>query len=163
MAKQQENKKNEKTSKDTKKKVDEVKKDQNTKTNENKNIKDNKKTTKTKSSTTSKSTTKTTKPKETKTTKKENLTKTNEKEITKQQDDILATSIKVIEDEGSETLEQIIIDKLKALYRLQYIHSQLDKIRIIRGELPAEVQDMEDEIEGLKTRKMCIRDRDYIS
>ena len=46
----------------------------------------------------------------------------------------------------------MVVEKLKSLYKLQYIHTQLDKIRIIRGELPAEVQDMEDEIEGLKTR-----------
>ena len=39
-----------------------------------------------------------------------------------------------------------------ALYRLQQIDSQIDKIRIIRGELPLEVQDLEDETEGLKTR-----------
>lgn len=42
--------------------------------------------------------------------------------------------------------------KLVALYSLQQIDSQIDKIRIIRGELPLEVQDLEDEIEGLETR-----------
>ena len=42
--------------------------------------------------------------------------------------------------------------RLIALYRLQQIDSQIDKIRIIRGELPLEVQDLEDETEGLKTR-----------
>ncbi|MDP4281319.1 MAG: C4-type zinc ribbon domain-containing protein [Bacteroidota bacterium] len=39
-----------------------------------------------------------------------------------------------------------------ALYNLQQIDSQIDKIRIIRGELPLEVQDLEDEIAGLETR-----------
>ena len=42
--------------------------------------------------------------------------------------------------------------KLKALYDLQSIMSQIDKIKILRGELPSEVQDLEDEIEGLNTR-----------
>ena len=39
-----------------------------------------------------------------------------------------------------------------ALYSLQQIDFQVDKIRIIRGELPLEVQDLEDEIAGLETR-----------
>jgi len=43
-------------------------------------------------------------------------------------------------------------DKLTALYQLQTIDSQIDRIRIVRGELPLEVQDLEDEIEGLETR-----------
>lgn len=43
-------------------------------------------------------------------------------------------------------------DKLRALYNLQQIHSQIDKIRTVRGELPLEVQDLEDEIAGLETR-----------
>jgi len=42
--------------------------------------------------------------------------------------------------------------KLRALFDLQVIDSKIDKIRIIRGELPLEVQDLEDELEGLKTR-----------
>ena len=43
-------------------------------------------------------------------------------------------------------------EKLRALYDLQIIDSKIDKIRIVRGELPLEVQDLEDELEGLKTR-----------
>lgn len=43
-------------------------------------------------------------------------------------------------------------DKLKALFELQAIDSEIDKIRILRGELPLEVRDLEDEIEGLQTR-----------
>ena len=43
-------------------------------------------------------------------------------------------------------------DRLKALYQLQIIDSQVDKIRIMRGELPLEIEDLEDLIEGLKTR-----------
>ncbi|MCD4697233.1 MAG: hypothetical protein K8S16_13430 [Bacteroidales bacterium] len=49
--------------------------------------------------------------------------------------------------------EEITIkQRLLALYKLQQIDSQIDKIRIIRGELPLEVQDLEDEIVGLETR-----------
>ena len=45
-----------------------------------------------------------------------------------------------------------IEEKLKALYMLQQVHSEIDKINILRGELPLEVQDLEDEIAGLQTR-----------
>lgn len=53
---------------------------------------------------------------------------------------------------SAETLEISIEEKLKALYHLQKVHSGIDKIKILRGELPLEVQDLEDEIEGLETR-----------
>lgn len=43
-------------------------------------------------------------------------------------------------------------EKLRALFDLQVIDSKIDKIRIVRGELPLEVQDLEDEVEGLETR-----------
>ncbi|MCK4346345.1 MAG: hypothetical protein KAX05_13760 [Bacteroidales bacterium] len=43
-------------------------------------------------------------------------------------------------------------DKLKALYNLQTADTEIDKIKILRGELPLEVQDLEDEIAGLETR-----------
>lgn len=42
--------------------------------------------------------------------------------------------------------------KLKALYELQQMMSKIDEIKILRGDLPLEVQDMEDEIVGLNTR-----------
>lgn len=42
--------------------------------------------------------------------------------------------------------------KLVALFTLQQIDSQVDRIRIIRGELPLEVEDLEDEVSGLETR-----------
>lgn len=45
-----------------------------------------------------------------------------------------------------------IEEKLRALFQLQYIDSQIDKIRIVRGELPMEVSDLEDEVAGLQTR-----------
>ena len=52
------------------------------------------------------------------------------------------------DEKGEVTIEK----KLIALYNLQQVDSQVDKIRIIRGELPLEVQDLEDEIAGLETR-----------
>ena len=51
-----------------------------------------------------------------------------------------------------------IEDKLKALYQLQQVHSEIDKINILRGELPLEVQDLEDEIAGLQTRIKNLQD-----
>ncbi len=45
-----------------------------------------------------------------------------------------------------------IEEKLDSLYNLQKIDSEIDRIRIIRGELPIEVEDLEDEITGLETR-----------
>jgi uncharacterized protein len=55
-------------------------------------------------------------------------------------------------DSSDEKTELSIEKKLITLYNLQQIDSQIDKIRIIRGELPLEVQDLEDEIAGLETR-----------
>jgi len=43
-------------------------------------------------------------------------------------------------------------EKIRALYNLQVVDSKIDKIKILRGELPLEVQDLEDEIAGLETR-----------
>jgi len=43
-------------------------------------------------------------------------------------------------------------DKLRSLYKLQLIDSEIDKIKTIRGELPIQIQDLEDEIAGLETR-----------
>jgi predicted nucleic acid-binding Zn-ribbon protein len=55
---------------------------------------------------------------------------------------------------GAEKVdEEITVEqKLVALYKLQQTDTQIDKIRIVRGELPLEVQDLEDEIVGLETR-----------
>lgn len=49
--------------------------------------------------------------------------------------------------------ELTVAEKLKNLYELQSIDSKLDEIAILRGELPVEVKDLEDEIEGLEKRK----------
>ena len=43
-------------------------------------------------------------------------------------------------------------EKLRALYDLQLIDSRVDEIRNVRGELPLEVEDLEDEVAGLTTR-----------
>ena len=55
---------------------------------------------------------------------------------------------------ASKMNEASVEDKLEALYSLQIIDSQIDKINFIKGELPMEVQDMEDEMAGLMTRKV---------
>lgn len=51
-----------------------------------------------------------------------------------------------------ETTELSVEEKLKALYSLQQIDSQIDNIIKLRGELPLEVQDLEDEVMGMETR-----------
>ena len=43
-------------------------------------------------------------------------------------------------------------EKLKSLYQLQLIFSEIDRIKTLRGELPLEVEDLEDEVAGLRTR-----------
>lgn len=45
-----------------------------------------------------------------------------------------------------------IESKLRDLFELQRVDSEIDKIRTLRGELPLEVQDLEDELAGLETR-----------
>lgn len=45
-----------------------------------------------------------------------------------------------------------IEEKLRAMHELQSVVSAIDKIKVLRGELPLEVQDLEDDIAGLKTR-----------
>jgi len=51
-----------------------------------------------------------------------------------------------------EQIEITVEKKLVALYTLQQIDSKVDRIRIVRGELPEAVQDLEDEVAGLETR-----------
>ena len=48
--------------------------------------------------------------------------------------------------------EVSVEEKLRALYDLQLIDSRIDEIRNVRGELPLEVEDLEDEVAGLNTR-----------
>ncbi|RZM20802.1 MAG: hypothetical protein EOO88_35135 [Pedobacter sp.] len=54
-------------------------------------------------------------------------------------------------------MEQTVEQKLKALYDLQTIHTKVDKIRQVRGELPMEVADLEDDVAGLETRIQKIK------
>jgi predicted nucleic acid-binding Zn-ribbon protein len=54
-------------------------------------------------------------------------------------------------------MEQTVEQKLTALYELQTIHTKIDKIRQIRGELPMEVADLEDDVAGLETRIQKIK------
>ena len=48
--------------------------------------------------------------------------------------------------------ELSVEESLRALHNLQKVDSEITKIKTLRGELPLEVQDLEDEIEGLETR-----------
>ena len=57
-----------------------------------------------------------------------------------------------VETPPTDAIEYSVQQKLVALYKLQQIYSQIDKIRIIRGELPLEVRDLEDACAGLETR-----------
>lgn len=50
-------------------------------------------------------------------------------------------------------------EKLRALYDLQLIDSRLDEIRNTRGELPLEVENLEDEVAGMETRMGKINDQ----
>jgi len=60
----------------------------------------------------------------------------------------VAEAPKPVEDPVEVSVEQ----KLVALYTLQQVDSKIDEIRAYRGNLPLEIQDMEDEIAGLETR-----------
>ena len=56
------------------------------------------------------------------------------------------------EQKATEVKEFSVEERLIALYELQKVVSEIDKIKTLRGELPLEVQDLEDEIAGLQTR-----------
>ncbi len=58
----------------------------------------------------------------------------------------------------SGEVESTVEEKLRALYNLQLTDSAIDAIKILRGELPLEVQDLEDEVEGLETRIVNLRE-----
>ena len=59
-----------------------------------------------------------------------------------------------VKDPALMTIEE----KLKNLYKLQTTLSEIDELKTLRGELPQEVEDLEDEIEGLRTRIDRIQD-----
>tara|TARA_B100000809_G_scaffold105703_1_gene104228 strand:- start:25731 stop:26504 length:774 start_codon:yes stop_codon:yes gene_type:complete len=52
----------------------------------------------------------------------------------------------------AKSKELTVEDKLRSLYRLQLIDSRIDTIKSVRGELPLEIEDLEDEVSGLRTR-----------
>ena len=58
----------------------------------------------------------------------------------------------------AKKLEFTVEDRLRALYDLQLIDSRIDKIKSVRGELPLEVEDLEDEVAGLELRISKIED-----
>lgn len=53
---------------------------------------------------------------------------------------------------GGKEKTQAVEEKIRDLFELQQVESEKDKIRTLRGELPLEVQDLEDELAGLQTR-----------
>lgn len=55
-------------------------------------------------------------------------------------------------DKTKQEKELTVEERLKALYALQTTLSEVDRIKTLRGELPLEVQDLEDEVAGLETR-----------
>lgn len=89
-------------------------------------------------------------------TKKSTAKKSAEEEVAKKavskknQPEVIETHI---EEQNGESAEDITIaQKLLSLYNLQQIMSQIDRIRVIRGELPDEIRDLEDAHEGMQTR-----------
>lgn len=93
--------------------------------------------------------------KKTSTVKKKTSTpkkKTTSKSKAKPANDVIVEKTTVHKESSEEKSGNIIRQKLLALYLLQLVDTQIDKIRIVRGELPLEVRDLEDEIEGLSTR-----------
>jgi predicted nucleic acid-binding Zn-ribbon protein len=63
-----------------------------------------------------------------------------------------------MEKNKTHEVEIPIEERLRALYSLQLVDSEIDKIKTLRGELPLEVQDLEDDIAGLETRLGNLRD-----
>lgn len=58
----------------------------------------------------------------------------------------------MVKEAKKEPIELTVEQKLKTLFQLQTMLSKIDEIKTLRGELPLEVQDLEDEIAGLSTR-----------
>jgi len=105
----------------------------------------NKKENTTKKSTAQKKSSSTKKTKNTEQSRKENNTNSEDQ-------DSQIVHPNTGETVSKDSVENTTQKKLTALYTLQQLDTQIDKIRIIRGELPLEVQDLEDEIEGMETR-----------
>jgi len=80
------------------------------------------------------------------------MTKKNERETSLEikQNNIETAEVRYSFEESNE--EFTIAQRLLSLYNLQQLWSKVDKIRVIRGELPHEVRDLEDNLEGMQTR-----------
>jgi predicted nucleic acid-binding Zn-ribbon protein len=63
-----------------------------------------------------------------------------------------------MEKTKAHDFEISVEERLRALYSLQMVDSEIDKIKTLRGELPLEVQDLEDDIAGLETRLGNLRE-----
>ena len=53
---------------------------------------------------------------------------------------------------SADSVDYTMKEKITALYELQKIDSKIDEINKVKGELPMEVQDLEDQVAGLQTR-----------
>ena len=71
-----------------------------------------------------------------------------EADAPKEETPVVKEEAKTVQDPVEVSVEQ----KLVALYTLQQVDSKIDEIRAYRGNLPLEIQDIEDEIAGLETR-----------
>jgi uncharacterized protein len=65
---------------------------------------------------------------------------------------VVTAEIHAAPEHGKDETEISIEKKLIALYTLQQNDSKIDRIKIVRGELPLEVEDLEDDVAGLETR-----------
>ena len=69
----------------------------------------------------------------------------------------------------AKSKELTVEERLRALYDLQLIDSRIDEIKNVRGELPLEVRDLEDEVAGLNIRleklvsNLAVIDNDIIA
>lgn len=73
-------------------------------------------------------------------------------------------NINTIRKMAKKAKEMSVEDKLKTLFRLQEVLSGIDEKRALRGELPLEVEDLEDEVAGLATRiEKITRDIDELN
>jgi uncharacterized protein len=66
----------------------------------------------------------------------------------------MTTKVKKADDKNEVSVEE----KLRSLYELQQVDAQIDRLRTVRGELPLEVRDLEDEVAGLETRLKNLTD-----
>lgn len=88
------------------------------------------------------------------------MTATKQTKTTKETNEMLNKEANIVAETSSVAntmnddvnADNTVLNTLVSLYKLQSIHSQIDKVRTIRGELPLEVTDLEDVCLGLQTR-----------